>query len=102
MLQTVPSSPNLYKNSFTYETVEEVPPDFASCNKFIGAALLTLALHRINSPCDAVATIASYRCHEIKLLTQCLDMSVVLCSFADMARAAQTRILVHCMSGVTR
>lgn len=35
-LQTVPDSSNLYKNSFTYDTVEQLPPDFAACNKFIG------------------------------------------------------------------
>ncbi len=35
-LQTVPDSANLYKNSFTYDTVEQLPPDFAACNKFIG------------------------------------------------------------------
>ena len=41
-MQTVPSSPNLYRNSFTYETVKELPPDFAACNRFIGErALLT-------------------------------------------------------------
>ncbi len=35
--QTVPSSSNLYKNSFTYHTVDEVPPDFEACNRFLGA-----------------------------------------------------------------
>jgi hypothetical protein len=41
-MQAVPSSPNLYRNSFTYETVKDLPPDFAACNKFIGEqALLT-------------------------------------------------------------
>jgi hypothetical protein len=35
-MQAVPSSPNLYRNSFTYETVKDLPPDFAACNKFIG------------------------------------------------------------------
>lgn len=55
ILNTVPSSPNLYNNSFKYETVAEVPPNFAACNRFI-----------------------------------------------DSAKDARTRVLVHCMSGITR
>mmetsp|Transcript_11219 Transcript_11219/g.33671 ORF Transcript_11219/g.33671 Transcript_11219/m.33671 type:complete len:326 (+) Transcript_11219:228-1205(+) len=38
ILNTVPSSSNLYKTSFTYYTVAHVPPDFNECNKFLDDA----------------------------------------------------------------
>ena len=50
-MQAVPSSPNLYRNSFTYETVKDLPPDFTECNKFIGEqALFTRQQLRFQSP----------------------------------------------------
>ncbi len=37
-LQTVPTCPALYRNTFTYHTVEHAPPDFEECFKFLGEA----------------------------------------------------------------
>lgn len=35
VLNTVPTSSNLYTTSFTYHTVSSTPPDFEECNKFL-------------------------------------------------------------------
>eukprot|EP00882_Tetradesmus_deserticola_P019594 GHRQ01021100.1.p1 GENE.GHRQ01021100.1~~GHRQ01021100.1.p1 ORF type:complete len:171 (-),score=19.53 GHRQ01021100.1:412-924(-) len=35
-LQTVPTCPALYKNTFTYHTVELAPPEFDECFTFLG------------------------------------------------------------------
>lgn len=35
-LQTVPTCPALYKNTFTYHTVADVPPRFEECFDFLG------------------------------------------------------------------
>jgi dual specificity MAP kinase phosphatase len=35
-LQTVPTCPALYKNTFTYHTVELAPPEFDECFNFLG------------------------------------------------------------------
>lgn len=42
-LQTVPSCPPLYKNSFTYHTVSASPPPLDECYAFLGAAPCTSA-----------------------------------------------------------
>lgn len=42
-LQTVPSCPALYKNTFTYHTVEHAPPEFEECFHFLGGLGLLAA-----------------------------------------------------------
>lgn len=37
LAQTVPACPELYKNSFTYHTVQTTPPDYQECFTFLGA-----------------------------------------------------------------
>lgn len=37
-LQTVPTCPALYRNTFTYHTVEQAPPEFEECFNFLGEA----------------------------------------------------------------
>eukprot|EP00775_Hariotina_reticulata_P012671 gene12671-12798_t len=36
ILNTVPNCPALYKNTFSYHTVEHAPPEFEECFKFLG------------------------------------------------------------------
>lgn len=36
MPQTVPTCPELYRNTFTYHTVQQAPPDFSECFEFLG------------------------------------------------------------------
>jgi hypothetical protein len=43
VLQTVPTCPALYRNTFTYHTVEHAPPDFEECFKFLGKAAWAMA-----------------------------------------------------------
>eukprot|EP00878_Enallax_costatus_P024513 GHUV01026163.1.p1 GENE.GHUV01026163.1~~GHUV01026163.1.p1 ORF type:complete len:131 (+),score=14.09 GHUV01026163.1:157-549(+) len=38
ILNTVPTCPALYKNTFTYHTVEDVPPKFEECFQFLDNA----------------------------------------------------------------
>lgn len=38
ILNTVPTSTNLYPTTFTYHTVSGVPPDFNNCNTFLDSA----------------------------------------------------------------
>lgn len=38
ILNTVPTSANLYPTAFTYHTVSGVPPDFNNCNTFLDSA----------------------------------------------------------------
>lgn len=92
-MQAVPSSPNLYRNSFTYETVKDLPPDFAACNKFIGEQELSTR-QQLRFQCPG--------------FNPCAGPEIVSVSFrrsmctADTAREARTKVLVHCMSGITR
>lgn len=45
LLQTVPTCQALYKNTFTYHTVEDAPPQFEECFKFLGKLMLSFTWH---------------------------------------------------------
>lgn len=97
MSQTVPSCQALYKNSFTYHTVSTAPPNFEESFNFLGDFLYHLfwkqqlisVLHYVQE--DQEASIASF-----------------VWSDADSVLAERekekkdVRVLVHCMTGVSR
>jgi hypothetical protein len=49
-LQTVPTCPALYKNTFTYHTVELAPPEFEECFTFLGKCGMLAVLARSRTP----------------------------------------------------
>ena len=93
--QTVPSSINLFKNSFVYHAVEGVPPDFEECNKFLGACLAKGGWALVRKP----AHVPHLGCSTCR--ARLADLHG--CRFgADSVRQAGAKVLVHCMSGYSR
>jgi hypothetical protein len=55
VLQTVPKCPALYRNTFTYHTVEDAPPEFEECFTFLGKVIMQQVCVpglRPGSPCN--------------------------------------------------
>lgn len=57
LAQTVPACPELYKNSFTYHTVQTTPPDYQECFTFLGArrAQTVQLLHVTGECCEGTS-----------------------------------------------
>lgn len=64
LLQTVPTCPALYKNTFVYHTVEDVPPKFEECFQFLGACVRCL---QHNSTSNRAAGSWSFYCSSVLL-----------------------------------
>lgn len=102
-LQTVPTCPALYRNTFTYHTVEQAPPEFEECFQFLGGSNvrgMTLWCTIRWYACCGQQVCACLRFNVSGCLTVLRLLAVLCC--ADEVLQQQHKVLVYCMSGITR
>lgn len=118
-VQTVPTCPALYRNTFTYHTVEHAPPEFEECFNFLGeTGCGTGPTGAVQQQPGAVSSgiaphltagawgEAGWQAAVAAVVRQGL-LTKLLCLYVAFARAdevlkSQQKVLVYCMSGITR
>lgn len=102
--QTVPSCAPLFKNTFNYHTVSVAPPEFDECFGFLGAPHCNHPGQRPAPPAAACGRDCMC-CHRVALhAAGNLTMHATRAQIgpADKVNSENKRVLVYCMTGVSR